>query len=90
VCKHVAVANFRVALSNFSGLPFVNPAIEFARDFVVRFGALNVSLLSGGLSYYVILALAPIAISVGAIAGLFLDQEQFVAGWDYLVSRGPE
>ena len=68
----------------------MNPAIEFARDFIIRFGALNVSLLSGGLSYYVILALAPIAISVGAIAGLFLDQEQFVAGWDYLVSRGPE
>jgi len=68
----------------------VNPVIEFARDFVVRFGALNVSLLSGGLSYYVILALAPIAISVGAIAGLFIDQEQFVAGWDSLVSRGPE
>lgn len=90
VCKHVAVVNFRASLSNFSALPFVNPAIEFARDFVVRFGALNISLLSGGLSYYVILALAPIALSVGAISGLFLDQEQFVAGWDYLVSRGPE
>jgi membrane protein len=90
VCKHVAVANFRVALSNFSGLPFVNPAIEFARDFVVRFGALNVSLLSGGLAYYVILALAPIAISVGAIGGLFIDQDQFAAGWDSLVSSGPE
>ena len=90
VCKHVAVANFRAAMTNFSGLPYVNPAIEFARDFVVRFGALNVSLLSGGLSYYVILALAPIAISVGAISGLFIDQEQFAAGWDSLVSRGPK
>lgn len=90
VCKHVAVANFRAAMTNFSGLPYVNLAIEVARDFVVRFGALNVSLLSGGLSYYVILALAPIAISVGAISGLFIDQEQFVAGWDSLVSRGPK
>jgi len=90
VCKHVAVVNFRASLSNFSALPFVNPVIEFARDFVVRFGALNISLLSGGLSYYVILALAPIALSVGAISGLFIDQDQFVAGWDSLVSRGPE
>ena len=90
MCKHVAVANFRAALTDFSGLPYVNPAIEFARDFVVRFGALNVSLLSGGLAYYVILAVAPIAISVGAIAGLFIGQEQFVAGWDSLIGRGPE
>lgn len=90
VCKHVAVASFRAAMSNFSGLPFMNPTIEFLRDFVIRFGALNVSLLSGGLAYYVILALAPIAISVGAIAGLFIDQEQFVAGWDSFVSNGPE
>jgi len=90
VCKHVAVVSFRAAMSNFSGLPFVNSAIEFFRAFVVRFGELNVSLLSGGLAYYVILALAPIAISVGAIAGLFVDQEQFVAGWDSLVSQGPK
>jgi membrane protein len=90
VCKHVAVANFRAALSSFSALPFVSPAIEFARDFVVRFGKLNVSLLSGGLAYYVILAVAPIAISVGAIAGLFIGKEQFVAGWDSLIGRGPE
>jgi membrane protein len=84
------VANFRAALSSFSALPFVSPAIEFARDFVVRFGKLNVSLLSGGLAYYVILAVAPIAISVGAIAGLFIGKEQFVAGWDSLIGRGPE
>ncbi len=90
VCKHVAVANFRAVLSDFSRLPFVRPAIAFGHDFVVRFGALNISLVSGGLAYYVILALAPIAISVGAIAGLFIDQEQLIAGWDSLVSQGPE
>ncbi len=68
----------------------MNAAILFGRDFVARFGELNVSLVSGGLAYYVILALAPIAISVGAIAGLFIDQQQFIAGWDSVVSRGPE
>ena len=90
VCKHVAVASFRAILNNFSDRPIVNSAIAFVRDFLTKFGALNVSLVSGGLAYYVILALAPIAISVGAIAGLFIDQDQFIAGWDSLVSSGPE
>jgi membrane protein len=67
-----------------------NAAISFGREFATRFGALNVSLVAGGLAYYVILALAPIAISVGAIAGLFVDQKQFIAGWDSLSRRGPE
>lgn len=84
------MAGFRETLNNSSHLPFMNSALAFGRDFVARFGALNVSLVSGGLAYYVMLALAPIAISVGAIAGLFIDQEQLVAGWDSLVSRGPD
>lgn len=90
VCKHVAVATFRAVVNKFSDRPFVKSTIGFGREFVTRFGVLNVSLISGGLAYYVILALAPIAISVGAIAGLFIDQEQLIAGWDSLVSRGPE
>lgn len=90
VCKHVAVATFRAVLNEFSDRPFVKSTIGFGREFVTRFGTLNVSLVSGGLAYYVILALAPIAISVGAIAGLFIDKEQFISGWDSLVSRGPE
>jgi len=73
-----------------SHLSFIESSITFGRDFVARFGALNVSLVAGGLAYYVILALAPIAISVGAVAGLFVDQEQFISGWNSLVSRGPE
>ncbi len=84
------MAGLRVVLNYFSTLPYVSAVILFGRDFVARFGALNISLVSGGLAYYVILALAPIAISVGAIAGLFIDQQQFMAGWDSLVSRGPQ
>ncbi len=84
------MAGLRVVLNYFSTLPYVSAVILFGRDFVARFGALNVSLVSGGLAYYVILALAPIAISVGAIAGLFVDQQQFIVGWDSLVSRGPQ
>lgn len=90
VCKHVAVATFQAVRNKFFDRPSVESTIGFGRDFVARFGALNVSLFSGGLAYYVILALAPIAISVGAIAGLFIDQEQFISGWDSLISRGPE
>ena len=90
VCKHVAVANFRAVLNEFSDRSFVKSTIGFGREFLTRFGTLNVSLVSGGLAYYVILALAPIAISVGAITGLFIDQAQFISGWDSLVSRGPE
>lgn len=84
------VAGLRAVLNDFSDRPVVNSAITFCRDFVTRFGALNVSLISGGLAYYVMLAVAPIAICVGAIAGLFIDQQQFIAGWDSLASRGPE
>ncbi len=90
VCKHVAVVNFRSTLKNVSDRPFVKSTMGFGRQFLARFGTLNVSLASGGLAYYVILALAPVAISVGAISGLFISQEQFVAGWDSFVSRGPE
>lgn len=84
------MASFRAVLNKFSDRPFVKSAIQFGHEFVVRFGTLNISLSSGGLAYYVILALAPIAISVGAIAGLFIDQKQLISGWDSFVSRGPE
>lgn len=90
MCKHVAVAGFQAVREKLSHLSFIESSITFGRDFVARFGALNVSLVAGGLAYYVILALAPIAISVGAVAGLFVDQEQFISGWNSLVSRGPE
>jgi len=84
------VASLRRVLNSFWSHPLVSVPSTFGRDFVARFGEFNVSLISGGLAYYVILALAPIAISVGAIAGLFVDRQQFMAGWDSFVSRGPE
>jgi membrane protein len=84
------VAGVQMVLNSFRSRPLVSVPISFGRDFVTRFGEFNVSIISGGLAYYVILALAPIAISVGAIAGLFLDRQQFMAGWDSFVSRGPD
>jgi membrane protein len=84
------VANLHMLLNSFRSHPLVSVPSAFGRDFSARFGEFNVSIISGGLAYYVILALAPIAISVGAIAGLFVDRQQFMAGWDTFVSRGPE
>lgn len=84
------VASLRMVLNSFWGHPLISVPSAFGRDFAARFGEFNVSIISGGLAYYVILTLAPIAISVGAIAGLFVDRKQFMYGWNSFVSRGPE
>ena len=46
-----------------------------------RYGSLNISLVSGGMSYYIMLALAPMAIAIGAIAGLFVDSQSVTRAW---------
>jgi membrane protein len=90
VCQHVVVAGLREVVNNLVNLPYLGPSISFGQHFIARFGALNISLVSGGLAYYVILALAPLAISIGAVAGIFVNQTQFTDGWDSLVSRAPD
>jgi membrane protein len=43
---------------------------------------LNISLISGGMAYYVMLALAPMAIAIGAISGLFVNTESVTKLWN--------
>ena len=90
MCQHVTVAGLREGVNNLVNLPYLGPSISFGQHFIARFGALNISLVSGGLAYYVILALAPLAISIGAVAGIFVNQTQFTDGWDSLVNRAPD
>jgi membrane protein len=48
------------------------------------------SLAAGGLAYFVALSLAPAALAVGTLAGLFLEPAEVRAALDALVARAPE
>lgn len=58
--------------------------MDFLRPITQRYGTLNISLISGGMAYYVMLALAPMAIAIGAVAGLFVDSQSFARAWTEL------
>ncbi len=58
------------------------PLTNFVGPVVRRYGSLNISLISGGMAYYVMLALAPMAIAIGAITGLFVNTESFTRLWN--------
>lgn len=53
-----------------------------------RYSELNISLVAGGMAYYVMLALAPTAIAVGALVGLFVDPGTITQAWAELSPRG--
>ena len=59
----------------------LEPLRNFVGPIAQRYGSLNISLVSGGMAYYVMLALAPMAIAIGAIAGLFVDQQRVMRAW---------
>jgi membrane protein len=54
-----------------------------------RYAALNISLISGGMAYYVILALAPMSVAIGALAGIFIDPNRLSEIWAEMSSRNP-
>jgi membrane protein len=56
--------------------------MDFVGTFVRRYGTLNISLISGGMAYYVMLALAPMAIAIGAVSGLFVNTESVTKLWN--------
>lgn len=53
-----------------------------------RYGELNISLVAGGMAYYVMLALAPTAIAIGALVGLFVEPGTLNQAWAELSPRG--
>jgi membrane protein len=59
----------------------LEPLRNFVGPIAQRYGSLNISLVSGGMAYYVMLALAPMAIAIGAIAGLFVDPQRVMRAW---------
>lgn len=66
------------------------PVTDFVSPVIKRYGLLNISLVSGGMAYYVMLALAPMAIAIGAIVGLFVNEQKVADAWDSLVARNSE
>ena len=68
----------------------VRPLIDFGRMVSYRYNAVGGSLVAAGLSFYVLFALAPTAVAVGALAGAFLTQEQMQDAITEVVERSPQ
>lgn len=72
----------------FSLSPELQQRLEPLKNFIgpitQRYGSLNISLVSGGMAYYIMLALAPMAIAIGAIAGLLVDPQRVMRSWELL------
>jgi len=67
----------------------LRPSFEFLTPIFKRYGSLNISLISGGMAYYVMLALAPMAIAIGALAGIFVDASRLSELWSEISTRNP-
>jgi len=50
----------------------------------------NGSLVAAGLAFYTFFALAPAAVAIGAVAGVFLSPEELSRAWQELLSRSPD
>ena len=50
----------------------LKPSIAYVREVTSRLGVHRASLSAGGLAYFVVLAIAPAAVVVGSLAGVFL------------------
>ncbi|MBM3669244.1 MAG: YihY/virulence factor BrkB family protein [Actinobacteria bacterium] len=50
----------------------------------------NGSLVAAGLAFYTFFALAPAAVAIGAVAGVFLSPEELSRAWQDLLSRSPD
>ena len=81
----------RVQLRNAQALQNrLSPIMEFIKPIAIRYGQLNISLVAGGMAYYVMLALAPMAVAIGAIAGLFVDPKMVAKSWDEISAENPD
>lgn len=54
----------------------VKPGLDYVREITSRMGVHRASLSAGGLAYFVVLAIAPAAVVVGSLAGLFLTPSE--------------
>jgi len=78
-----------------SPTPFVaiqkrlQPLTDFFTPILKRYGSLNISLISGGMAYYVMLALAPMAIAIGALGGIFVDPNRLTQLWSEVSVDNP-
>ena len=69
--------------------PRVMGILSRSRVIFKQYAQFNISLVSGGLAYYVMLALAPMAIAIGAVAGVFLEPQQIQDAWNQLSADSP-
>lgn len=73
-------------MRTFSSLSIVTRS----RDVAQLHARNNGSLVAAGLAFYTFFALAPAAIAIGAIAGIFLSPEELARAWQDLLSRSPD
>jgi len=67
-----------------------SPPALFVRAVVTRYSTAVGSLVAAGVAYYVFFALAPLAIGVGAVVGLFINASNVRQEWDALAQQHPE
>lgn len=67
----------------------LQPAVVYVREISTRLGDHRASLASGGLAYFVVLALAPAAVVVGSLAGLLLTPSEIRQAFERLQEASP-
>lgn len=65
------------------------PAAWLLRS-IRTYGSNAGSLAAGGIAFYTFFALAPAAVAVGAMAGLFVDPASLTRAWSDLAQRSPD
>ena len=67
-----------------------NPKMLFAKSVTDRYSSATGSLVAAGVAYYIFFSLAPLAIGIGAVAGLFINAGQLRQEWDAVAQTRPE
>lgn len=67
----------------------LTPSIAYVREISSRLGRHRASLSAGGLAYFVVLAIAPAAVVVGSLAGLFLTPTEIREAFARLQEASP-
>jgi membrane protein len=67
----------------------LKPALDYAHEITSRMGLHRASLSAGGLAYFVVLAIAPAAVVVGSLAGLFLSPAEIRSAFARLQEASP-
>lgn len=66
-----------------------HPALRYLADLYNALTDHRWTLTAGGVSYYLVLAVAPMAYAAGAIGGLFLTRMELQRAFDWLANRAP-